>query len=286
MHGSIGIMRLLIAANADVNKSCGKGTTPLRAHKSPGWTAKNWAEMVLLLLAKEATFGTDGALLELEGRCVVQLEMAKWTLQRLGLADIHGDTQIPLYVMNVTYPIVGDEFLEFADGKEAILVVEEGQPEFIEQALGSVLYKARSEVSLHGKDMLPMAGEYTGQVMLEGVEAFVRKAAPEMLPDRLRAPNREEKPAIPDLSKTVPVRPPGFCTGCPERPIFAALKLAEKDLGKHQVAGDIGLKSGGIGNTKGYSEYFRAFARQSVSGLWLTGFDINGDGAQMTLQVR
>ncbi len=44
------------------------------------------------------------------------------------------------------------------------------------------------------------------------------------------------------------------------------------------------LKSGGIGNTKGYSEYFRAFARQSVSGLWLTGFDINGDGAQMSLQ--
>ena len=44
------------------------------------------------------------------------------------------------------------------------------------------------------------------------------------------------------------------------------------------------LKSGAIGNTQGYSEYMRAFARQSVSGLWLTGFDINGDGAQMSLQ--
>jgi len=44
------------------------------------------------------------------------------------------------------------------------------------------------------------------------------------------------------------------------------------------------LKSGAIGNTQGYSEYMRAFARQSVSGLWLTGFEINGDGAQMSLQ--
>jgi hypothetical protein len=43
------------------------------------------------------------------------------------------------------------------------------------------------------------------------------------------------------------------------------------------------LKSGAIGNTEGYSEYMRAFARQSVNGLWLTAFDITGDGAQMSL---
>ena len=47
-------------------------------------------------------------------------------------------------------------------------------------------------------------------------------------------------PEIPDLSKTVPVRPPGFCTGCPERPIFAAMKLVEAELGAHQITGDIG----------------------------------------------
>lgn len=43
------------------------------------------------------------------------------------------------------------------------------------------------------------------------------------------------------------------------------------------------LKSGVIGNTEGYSEYMRAFARQSVNGLWITAFDIVGDGAQMSL---
>ncbi|GAB4116784.1 MAG: hypothetical protein Fur0026_04330 [Sideroxydans sp.] len=44
------------------------------------------------------------------------------------------------------------------------------------------------------------------------------------------------------------------------------------------------LKSGAIGNTQGYSEYLSAFARQSLQGLWLTGFNINGDGAQISLQ--
>ncbi len=87
--------------------------------------------------------------------------------------------------------------------------------------------------------MLPMAGEYTGQVMLDGIAAFLKQAAPHLLPARIRAPN-EDRPAIPDLSKTVPIRPPGFCTGCPERPIFAALKLVQKELGKHQISADIG----------------------------------------------
>ena len=43
------------------------------------------------------------------------------------------------------------------------------------------------------------------------------------------------------------------------------------------------LKSGAIGNTKGYSEYMRAFARQTMNGLWLTGFNITGDAVQMSL---
>jgi indolepyruvate ferredoxin oxidoreductase alpha subunit len=80
-------------------------------------------------------------------------------LQRLGLADIYGNSEVPLYVLNVTYPLVRAEFDRFCNGKDHVLVVEEGQPDFIEQQLGSFLYKSRSTVNLHGKDMLPMAGE-------------------------------------------------------------------------------------------------------------------------------
>lgn len=160
-------------------------------------------------------------------------------LQRLGLADIHGNSDVPLYVLNVTYPLVKDEFLGFCQGKDAVLVVEEGQPEFIEQALSTMLFRAQSPLRLFGKDLLPMAGEYTGQVMLDAVASFLRQTAPEMLPGQVRAPNTQA-PEVPDLAQTVPIRPPGFCTGCPERPIFAALKLVEQELGRHQITGDIG----------------------------------------------
>lgn len=160
-------------------------------------------------------------------------------LQRLGLADLYGETEVPLYVLNVTYPIVRDEFDAFCEGKSHVLVVEEGQPDHIEQQLASYLYRAGRTVKLHGKDVLPMAGEYTGQVILDGLTAFLKEAAPALLPGNVRAPNAEA-PEIPDLSQTVPIRPPGFCTGCPERPIFAGMKLVEQELGKHQITGDIG----------------------------------------------
>ena len=140
-------------------------------------------------------------------------------LQRLGLADIYGATDVPIYVLNVTYPLISSEFLDFAAGKDDLLVIEEGQPEFIETQLGSFLYRAESRVKLHGKGLFPMAGEYTGAVMLDAVEGFLKQAAPGMISAAVRAPN-VDRPAIPDLTKTVPIRPPGFCTGCPERPIF------------------------------------------------------------------
>ncbi|PIE10353.1 MAG: indolepyruvate ferredoxin oxidoreductase [Rhodobacterales bacterium] len=160
-------------------------------------------------------------------------------LQRLGLADIYGKTDIPLYCLNVTYPLVDDEVLRFAEGKKAILMIEEGQPEFIEQGLSTILLRAGAAAKLHGKDIFPMAGEYTGQVMFDSITEFLRLNAPGLLPGQMRAPN-QPAPEIPDLSGTVPIRPPGFCTGCPERPIFAGLKLAQEELGVHQISADIG----------------------------------------------
>jgi len=60
------------------------------------------------------------------------------------------------------------------------------------------------------------------------------------------------------------------------------LKSIEARLGAQDEIVET-LKSGAIGNSTGYSEYMRAFARQVVSGLWLTGFDIAGDGTQMSM---
>jgi indolepyruvate ferredoxin oxidoreductase alpha subunit len=161
-------------------------------------------------------------------------------LQRLGLAGAYGDTEVPLHVLNVTYPLVEDELVGFCADKEAVLVVEEGHPDYLEQELGSMLYKAGASVKLEGKGLLPMAGEYTGQVMLDGIGAFLRQHAGDMLAPEIRAPTVPAPPIYDDLAKAVPARPPGFCVGCPERPIFAATKLAEQELGQHHIASDIG----------------------------------------------
>lgn len=46
------------------------------------------------------------------------------------------------------------------------------------------------------------------------------------------------------------------------------------------------LQSGELGNTSGFSGYLRAFSRQSMDGLWLTGFNIHGAGNRISIDGR
>ncbi|WP_295810548.1 indolepyruvate ferredoxin oxidoreductase subunit alpha [uncultured Nitratireductor sp.] len=162
-------------------------------------------------------------------------------LQRIGLADMYGETDVPLYVLNAVYPLIDDEVIGFCEDKDSVLIVEEGQPNYLEQAIASLMHKKGLDTRILGKDILPMAGEYTGQVMLDGISAYLRANAPELLTAQVLAPNASgENTLAADLAKVVPGRPPGFCTGCPERPIFAATKLIEQELGPHHISSDIG----------------------------------------------
>ena len=159
------------------------------------------------------------------------------SLEILGLADVFGKSRIPLYVLNVTYPLVPAEFVRFATGKKAILIVEEGQPEYIEQSVNQFLRSADLQTRIVGKGPLPMAGEYTGAVVGAGIGAFLAQWAP-----YATAP---ERPLIPidRLREAVTPRPPGLCTGCPERPFFASMKIVQKELGEVHVSADIGCHS-------------------------------------------
>ncbi|NBX15534.1 MAG: indolepyruvate ferredoxin oxidoreductase subunit alpha, partial [Betaproteobacteria bacterium] len=160
-------------------------------------------------------------------------------LQLLGLADPFGQSQVPLYVLNITYPLVDDEFKTFCAGKLGLLVVEEGQPDYIEQNIHAILRKADVPTRLHGKDVFPMGGEYTGAVLLQGVRQFIEQYMPEW---QIQVQRQELSPSPVQALAVAQVhaRPPSFCTGCPERPIFTALKLLEKELGPRHVSCDIG----------------------------------------------
>ena len=211
-------------------------------------------------------------------------------LERLGLSDLYGDAKLPMHVLNVTYPLLEEEITGFCAGKRAVLVIEEGQPAYLEESIASILYRAGSSCRLIGKGPLPMAGEYTGQVMLDGISTFLRDHGPDLLPDAQRAPNQDPAPQVPDLSGVVPGRPPSFCTGCPERPIFAATKLVQQELGPHHISSDIGCHLFSIlppfeigGTTMGYglgpasSSAFKADgARRSISFIGDGGFWHNG----------
>jgi indolepyruvate ferredoxin oxidoreductase alpha subunit len=173
-------------------------------------------------------------------------------LHLLGLADVYGNSQIPLYVLGVTYPLVDEEVLDFCEGKQSVLVVEEGQPDFIAQNIHTLLHRAACMTRVHGKDLLPMAGEYTGAVLLEGLRKYLEGAGAALRPVLRPAAT----PAlVAEAVAQVHPRPPSFCTGCPERPIFTALKMLEKELGPRHVSADIGchlfsiLPPFGIGST-------------------------------------
>jgi len=185
--------------------------------------------------------GTDGEVgIILQGGLYNTLIRA---LELLGLADSTGETQLPLYVLNVTYPLIDSEVLEFCRGKKAVMIVEEGQPEYLEQHLNMTLRRADSATRVIGKDVLPKAGEYTGDVILRGVRAFMRAYASERLERAtplLPPPPAELPKEVQALAPLLPIRPAGFCTGCPERPIFTAMKLLQRELGPVHISCDIG----------------------------------------------
>ena len=171
------------------------------------------------------------------------------SLEMMGLADVFGKSRIPLYVLNVTYPLVPEEFSAFAAGKRALLIVEEGQPEYIEQSVNQFLRNADIQTRVVGKGPLPMAGEYTGGVVSAGIKDFLAQWLPHALAPHDNEPAApaawSERPLLPldVLRRAVPLRPPGLCTGCPERPFFSSMKIVQKELGSVHVSADIGCHS-------------------------------------------
>ena len=164
-------------------------------------------------------------------------------LQQLGLADVYGNARVPIYCMNVAYPMIDEEVVDFCAGKKAVVMLEEGAPEYIEQALHTLMRRRDLQTKVSGKDILPLGGEYSTPVLVNGLSAFFEAHAPQILGNRPPVPDAGPvlaDPKVKALAEVVPPRPAGFCTGCPERPIFAAMKLVEKELGEHHVSADIG----------------------------------------------
>jgi indolepyruvate ferredoxin oxidoreductase alpha subunit len=121
------------------------------------------------------------------------------------------------------------------------------------------LRRAGVDTPLRGKDMLAPTGEYNAEVMLAGLQRWLdadagagadtdaekagrgisTQGARELLADV----RRTRELAVQALGAELPPRPPNFCTGCPERPVFAALKLVQREVGPMHISTDIGCHS-------------------------------------------
>jgi indolepyruvate ferredoxin oxidoreductase alpha subunit len=165
------------------------------------------------------------------------------TLRTLGLADSFGGSRIPILALNVVYPLVPEELVEFCRTKTAVLILEEGQPEFIEQEVATYLRRAEVPCRLHGKDLMHMAGEYSAEAMVRGLAKFLAEHAPQLDlsgGSRWLEANQSLRARAAELLSGLPPRPPSFCVGCPERPVFSAMKLVAKDIGRPHVSMDVG----------------------------------------------
>src|SRR5690606_22148391 len=114
---------------------------------------------------------------------------------------------------NVTYPLVPEQIAKFCAGKKSVLILEEGNPEFIEQAVGQILRKADLNTKIFGKDVLPSAGEYTPLVVARGLTKFFEAHGHETpaLADWLAATDAHQKEVASALGGPLPPRPPTFC---------------------------------------------------------------------------
>ncbi|TMH47030.1 MAG: indolepyruvate ferredoxin oxidoreductase subunit alpha [Betaproteobacteria bacterium] len=164
-------------------------------------------------------------------------------LRTLGLADPFGASRIPILALNVVYPLVPEEITQFCASKRAVVVLEEGQPEFIEQEIATLLRRADVQAKLHGKDVMHMAGEYTAEAMVRGLAKFLGEHAAHLDmasgAQWIEAVGGTKRKAA-ELLGALPVRPPTFCIGCPERPVFSAMKLVAQDIGRPHVSMDVG----------------------------------------------
>lgn len=115
-------------------------------------------------------------------------------------------------------PLPEKLLLDFAKGKELLLVVEELDPviETYCKSLG---------LSVHGKDVLPMTGEFSQNLLAEKLS----KAFPKLAELIGTIPSGRK------LDEEIPGRPPVMCAGCPHRGLFYTLSK-----NKCTVLGDIG----------------------------------------------
>jgi indolepyruvate ferredoxin oxidoreductase alpha subunit len=182
----------------------------------------------------------------------VVFNTAMRALHLLGEADLAGKASLPVLQLNVINPLVPETIADFLRGKDFVLVVEEGMPNLIEEQIRAIAQRLELKTRIYGKDMLPPDGEYSPAVLIPGLGRFLAERVyagnghRAGLEQRLASFERHAAEVHASEHQPVANRHPIFCTGCPERPIYSALKIMNRQFDRPYYAGDIGCYGMGV----------------------------------------
>ncbi len=145
------------------------------------------------------------------------------------------DARVKLFKVGTPYPLPSKLALEFLNGLDEVLVVEELDP-VVEESLLQLSASNLLNVRIYGKktNHLPFAGEYSFELVKDAVQKFLGTGIHEDMGHKL-------------TPSDFPARPPVLCAGCPHRGSFYAVKTAMKGQ-KAVFTGDIGCYT--LGNAK------------------------------------
>ncbi|MCJ7606044.1 MAG: thiamine pyrophosphate-dependent enzyme, partial [Dehalococcoidales bacterium] len=155
------------------------------------------------------------------------IEAVKW----MGLED-----KVSILKIGTPYPLPARLTKQMLEAVPEVLVCEELEP-FVEDAVKVVAKDNDITTKVHGKDLLPLAGEHNVRLVAEALSQLTGVKPPidfaEL--DKLR----EETAAL------LPLRPPTMCAGCPHRATGYAINIAaqryQQETGKESIkTGDIG----------------------------------------------
>jgi indolepyruvate ferredoxin oxidoreductase alpha subunit len=155
------------------------------------------------------------------------LEAIRW----LGLED-----SVSILKIGTPYPMPEKLTQQFLKSVPEVVVVEELEP-FVEDSVRVIAQRLGINVKIHGKDVIPLAGELGSRVVAEALSKLTGVKPPVDFAsiDKLR----EETSAL------LPLRPPTMCAGCPHRASAYAINIAARRY--QQATGKEPVKTGDIG---------------------------------------
>jgi len=148
--------------------------------------------------------------------------------------------EVNVLKLSSTVPVPRGLVVKSMEGISRVLVVEELEP-IVERQVKEIAYEEGLGVEIRGKEYVPLVGELSLDVVIEGLRRFLSGGPP--LYDRFSGVRLEGAGKLVELDVEPPPRPPAMCPGCPHRALFYALKKAIVGFDVVAVTGDIGCYS-------------------------------------------